>query len=64
MSDKQTLKAMFERAGVVWEDDDEDSGDVLVRGGAGPCNLGSDVVCTYFSFDDVGELIHMGSLTW
>lgn len=57
MSDKQTLKAMFERAGIVWEDDDDE---ILVLSGCGPQNHGWRDCFATFRFDDLGFLMHVG----
>lgn len=57
MNDLDTLKDMFERAGIVYELDDQIVTSIKVAAKTGPRNHGWLGYTTWFNFDRTGELM-------
>jgi hypothetical protein len=64
MDDRETLIEMLDRAGVAWEESEDQDGAasaIAVSAKTGDVNLGYSGFFTHFGFNEDGSLKHMGA---
>ncbi len=59
MTDREVLKAMFDRAGVVWSEDED--GMTVSENDGGEANAGYSYFMAGFGFNEDGSLKYVGA---